>query len=492
MQIAPIAITGALFGLSAGITYALIYAILHTPLVSMFVDPPNARKVHTIPIPRIGGLAITGSVMLMLLLWNILSTTPFFPPIEFHFSCAILLSAVILGVFGFFDDSKFVNMKVRHKLLAVILLAVATVYLFGIHPGEIALFNIVVVPEFWSKIIAVLWIIGLVNAFNLVDGLDGLAGTVTVVSFAGIFILGQLSGNPEAAIFSLVTAGATVGFLFHNTPPAKIFMGDTGSLFLGFTIALLTLHIAPGVPHGKVPLVLPLLAGIPVLEVFVTIVRRYFRANELNHSLKTVVKFIVTADCNHIHHRFLFRGFSHLETCVLVGVLAATMVAGAIAVYLSPVWLSVMVALYLILPVSVALYRLGFGGRFRVALNLGKSNSGDYDKPEFIGVIDSDGKLYEYLRRQRTNGYVFVPLSSQKDLPAIAGQLRAAVVRNTSVLTEMAARVAMELSTIHGFSRVPFDGSSRESLKIISNLRTSAEELEGIQKIVKGFTSSME
>ena len=396
MEIEQITINAVLFSVSAGITYLLIHATLHTPLVLLFVDPPNARKVHTMPIPRIGGLAIIGSVLAMLLFWYVLSGAGFLPSPSGEFFLAILLSIVTLGVFGFLDDSKYVTMQVRHKLLAVIFLALTTVYLFNMHPGQIAVFDLFVIPEFWSKILSVLWIIGLVNAFNLVDGLDGLAGTVTVVSFTGIFILAQITGNWEASVLSLTVAGATIGFLIHNAPPAKIFMGDTGSLFLGFIVAALTLNVSPGIPDGKVLLVLPLLAGIPVLEVFVTIVRRFFRANDLGHSIKEIVGFIVTADCSHIHHRFLFRGFSHLETCVLVGVLAAILAGGAIAIFLAPGWLAVLIAVYLIIPLVIALHRLGFGGRFGRALNWNKTVNDDYHTPEFIGVIESDGKLYKY------------------------------------------------------------------------------------------------
>jgi hypothetical protein len=113
---------------------------------------------------------------------------------------------------------------------------------------------------------------------------------------------------------------------------------------------------------GKAPLVMPLLAGIPILEVFVTILRRYFGANE--RGVGRTLKYIVTADSSHLHHRFLFRGFSHLETCILVGVLSATIVGGSVCAALAPLPYLPWIAAYLAIPVAVSLYKLGLGGRF--------------------------------------------------------------------------------------------------------------------------------
>ncbi|MFP4014766.1 MAG: glycosyltransferase family 4 protein [Chitinispirillaceae bacterium] len=482
-------ITSGLFLLALAVTYLAIKVVLRTKLVSFFVDTPDDRKVHTSPIPRLGGVAIIVSVMTVLFPWFLLSRFDILPPIHKGFFLSILTSVLTLGVFGFLDDSKFYTMRVRHKLYSVIALAVATVYLFNVHPGAISVFDLFIIPLWLSKIIAVFWIIGLINAFNLVDGLDGLAGTISLVSLIGVSTVAVFTGNSEAAILSVIVAGAIVGFLFHNAPPAKIFMGDTGSLFLGFSISVLAIHVARWIPDGKVPLIMPLLVGIPILEVFVSIVRRYFKANDLGHTFKQILKFIVTADSSHIHHRFLFRGFSHLETCTLVGILSATLVLGAVCILFSPPKLVFLIPLYLILPISVALYRLGFGGRFKKALKLSRSQFNGYHKPELIGIIEPDGKLFQYLSNRQNNGYVFVPLSDENDLPVIASQLKATIVRNSSGLPEIAARVSKELSTMYHFSTFLHDSSPRETIRIVPNMKSPVEDPAAIEKILQSFSS---
>jgi len=347
---------------AAVIASTAIQLILGTKLVLMFADTPDRRKVHTAPIPRVGGIAMIIAVLAVTLAWYALSAKSGFvravPPDLFW---SILAAATSLGALGFLDDSRFVNIRVRHKLVVVAALALITVYLFGVHPGPISLFGLFVIPEPVSKAIAVLWIVGLINAYNLVDGLDGFAGTISALSFLGITVVSMIAGCAATAVLSLFALGAAIGFLVHNAPPARVFMGDTGSCFLGYMTALLTIRAAFLMDgSGKVPLVMPLLAAIPILEVLVTILRRYFSANDMG--VRRTLKHIVTADSSHLHHRFLFRGFSHLETCILVGMLTTTIVGGAVCVMLAPISYLPWVALYLAVPVATALYRVRMGG----------------------------------------------------------------------------------------------------------------------------------
>jgi hypothetical protein len=154
----------------------------------------------------------------------------------------------------------------------------------------------------------------------------------------------------------------------HNAPPARVFMGDTGSCFLGYLIALLTIRAAFDLNgSGKVAALTPLLAGIPILEVLTTVLRRYVHAGR--RGAVDTLKFIVTADSFHLHHRFLYRGFSHLDACVLTGVLTTTMVCGAVCVALAPHPHLHWIAAYLTLPVAVCMYKLGFGESIRALMN---------------------------------------------------------------------------------------------------------------------------
>ena len=381
--IIPLAVSLAV--LSAVIASVVIRFILRTKLVNLFADAPDHRKVHAAPIPRVGGIAIIAAMLVVTLIWYVIplkigSALDIARLPDDLFFC-ILAAAISLGVLGFLDDTRLVDVRVRHKLAVIFGLALISVYLFHAHPGAINVFNIFEIPEFWGKIIAVLWIVGLINAYNLVDGLDGFAGVITIVSLLGIMAVSLLifvkeqPADPAVvtlSALSLFAVGAVAGFMVHNAPPARVFMGDTGSCFLGYMIALLTIHAASLMGKSEefasaaVPAVMPLLAAMPILEVFVTIVRRFISANE--QGIRKTLKYIVTADSLHIHHRFLFRGFSHLETCILVGVMTATLAGGAVCIVLAPIQYMPWIAAYLAIPVAVSLYRLGFGRQVRQQL----------------------------------------------------------------------------------------------------------------------------
>jgi UDP-GlcNAc:undecaprenyl-phosphate GlcNAc-1-phosphate transferase len=444
--------------------------------------------MHSAPIPRVGGIGIILAMLVTTLVWYALTVKAgFIAPLPGEILWSILVAAAGLGALGFLDDSRLFSVRVRDKLIVVIALAAVTVFGFRVSPGAISVFNLFEIPEFYSDIIAVLWIVGLVNAYNLVDGLDGFAGTISILSLAGIIVVSVLCGCAASAVLGLFAAGATLGFMRYNAPPAKVFMGDTGSWFIGFLISIMTIRAASLMEgSGKVPLVMPLLAGLPILEVFVTILRRYFKANENGHPIKQILKYIVTADSSHIHHRYLFRGFSHLETCILVGVLAATIVGSAVAITLAPLKYAPWIAVYLIIPVSVSLYKLGFGGRFKRALKISSSRLNNYHKPDLIGVIETDGKLFNYLSGLRIKGFAFVPLVNERDLPSVANGLKGAIARGGSDLPEMAVRIARELSSTYGFSPLPYTGKPA-TFNIIANRKAVMADTAPIDKALRRF-----
>lgn len=354
--------------LSALIAWAAILLILRTGLARLFVDKPNHRKAHSAPIPRVGGIAIVAATLAATIAWRILSPHSWAGSIPGGMLVAIIVAAVSIGALGFLDDTRFVRVRVRHKLFVTAALAVLTVFAFGVRPGLISVFGFFVIPEFASNLIAVLWIMWLINGYNLIDGLDGLAGTVSALSLFGAAAVLYIVGDFQSAALSLFVAGAVAGFMVHNAPPAKVFMGDTGSCFLGYMIALLTIRAAFDLNgSGKVMALTPLLAGVPIIEVLTTILRRYVHAGQ--RGAAQTIKFIVTADNSHLHHRFLYRGFSHLDACILTGVLTTTMVCGAVCAALAPHPHLQWVAAYLTLPIAVCLYNLGFGESIRMLMN---------------------------------------------------------------------------------------------------------------------------
>jgi len=353
---------------SALITWAVIHLILKTRLTHLFADTPDHRKAHSDPIPRIGGIAIVAATLAAAVAWHVFSQRAGAAPIPGGMLVSIVVAAVCIGAIGLLDDSRFVSIRVRHKLLVTAVLAALTVFAFGVRPGAISVFGLFAIPEFAGNIIAALWIMWLINGYNLIDGLDGFAGTVSTLSLIGAAAVLYIVGDFQAAALSLFVAGAAAGFMVHNAPPAKVFMGDTGSCFLGYMIALLTIRAAFDLNgSGKVMALTPLLAGIPILEVLTTILRRYLRADQRG-AVKTL-KFIVTADSFHLHHRFLYRGFSHRDACVLAGVLTTTMVCGAVCVALAPRPHLQWIAAYLTLPIAVCLYNLGLGESIRMLMN---------------------------------------------------------------------------------------------------------------------------
>jgi len=354
--------------LSALIAWAVIRLILRTRLTHLFADTPDHRKAHSDPIPRVGGVAIVAATLAATIAWHAVSQRSGSASIPNGMLVSIIVAAVCIGALGFLDDTRFVNIRVRHKLLVTAVLAALTVFALGVRPGVISVFGLFTIPELASNLIAVLWIMWLINGYNLIDGLDGFAGTVSTLSLLGAAAVLYIVGDFQTAALSLFVAGAAAGFMVHNAPPAKVFMGDTGSCFLGYMIALLTIRAAFDLNgSGKVMALTPLLAGVPIIEVLTTILRRYVRAG--HRGPVNTFKFIVTADSFHLHHRFLYRGFSHRDACVLTGILTTTMVCGAVCVAIAQHPHLHWVAAYMTLPIAVCLYRLGLGESFRMLMN---------------------------------------------------------------------------------------------------------------------------
>jgi len=355
--------------LSAIIAVAVIHLILRTRLTFLLADIPDYRKAHSTPIPRIGGIAIIVSVLAVTVIWHTLQFRTTIPFISGEVFLAVIFAAIAIGVVGVLDDSRSVTVLIWHKLVVTTGLAVLTVFVLGISPGAISVFNLFVIPEFTSKLIAVLWIVGIMNAYNLVDGVDGFAGTVTIISLLGIAAVSYFNSDCQTVMLSLFVLSAVVGFMVFNVPPAKVFMGDTGSYFLGYIVALLTIRAAFCLEDsGKVPVIMPLITSMPILEVFTTIARRYLKSKGKG-GIQTI-KFILTADSFHLHHRFLLRGFSHLDACIFVGVFMATTAGSAVCIAFSRFpQLNYCIAAYAIIPVTICLYKLDLANPIRVLLN---------------------------------------------------------------------------------------------------------------------------
>ncbi|WP_437673366.1 glycosyltransferase family 4 protein [Sorangium sp. So ce131] len=311
---------------------ALILSWVATPLVRRLaftvgaVDEPTARRVHTRCIPRLGGLAIVAGFMLPLFALVALRTQI----AVMWFSQTSLVAGLVVGglaiaAVGAWDDIK--GMRARHKLLAQILVA-SLAWAFGLRLECVTLpyFGHV---SFWplSFLVTIPWFVAIINAVNLIDGLDGLAAGVGFFACVANFITAYLGGYPGNLVICLLAAtlaGAIVGFLFHNFHPATIFMGDTGSMFLGFMLAAIPLF-GVGTAKGGTALavMVPLLAlGLPIFDMISAMVRRFIARRP-----------IFSADRSHIHHKLLDKGHSHRGAVLILYGLSLLFTVVALVAY---------------------------------------------------------------------------------------------------------------------------------------------------------------
>ena len=297
---------------------SLALAAVLTPVVRKLafrigaVDVPNQRKVHNTTMPRLGGLAIYAafaSVVLLLLLWI---SPEWLGAQDRNLITALLAGGTIIALLGALDD----KYDLPAKLKFAVQLGVACLVVFGFNV-KIEFVNIPFgsamqpVGEWLGIPLTILWIVGVTNAINLIDGLDGLAAGVSGISFATILVMAALMGNEAIVLLAAVMIGGVIGFLFYNFHPARIFMGDSGALFLGFSLAMLSLYGFKQVT--VVSFVTPLLIiGVPLSDTFFAIVRRM-----VNH------RPIFAADKGHLHHCLQQLGFSHRKTVLIIYGIAA-------------------------------------------------------------------------------------------------------------------------------------------------------------------------
>jgi UDP-GlcNAc:undecaprenyl-phosphate GlcNAc-1-phosphate transferase len=263
-------------------------------------DPLDPRKIHSGNIPRTGGIGIFISFVLPLSACILLDYI--IPVKNFVF---IITGVTILFLAGILDD--FENLRARYKLVLQIIAAIITItsgFRFVSFPLP---FGITLRDGFLTYGITLLWIVGVTNALNLIDGMDGLAGGVACIAALFWGFISCASGYAVSALFAFTLAGAAAGFLVFNRPPAKIFMGDSGSLILGYALALLPL-IENGErnPSGELLIIITLLI-IPIFDTLGAILRRI-----------RLKKSIAQPDKDHLHHKFLAAGFSSEKTLVII------------------------------------------------------------------------------------------------------------------------------------------------------------------------------
>lgn len=291
------------------------------------VSKLRARDIHKKPIPRIGGAAMFLAFLIvsMVIFTNINSLDfgqGLWLGLDKHF-VGIIIGGLIITASMLFDDICGLNVwqKLSLQVLAVIVVIASGIGIDTLpNPlGEVFNLNSVYIPIYtkngityhfslWSDLLTLVWMVGMMNVINFVDGVDGLAsGLATIASFT-IFIVAMIigGGQPSLAFIAIILAGATSGFLVWNFPPAKIFMGDSGSIFLGFMLGLL-----PLISGGKLATIF-LVLGFPIIDGLIVAGGRIYRGQNP----------LTSPDKTHLHHRFINAGFSQRQSIIVLYIIA--------------------------------------------------------------------------------------------------------------------------------------------------------------------------
>ena len=280
------------------------------------MDKPDKRKVHTKPIPRIGGLGIY-LAFLVSVIANIFFSTP---SAEVQKEIiGLIVSGSLIVLLGLVDDYK--NLPAKVKLLGQILTACVLVFGFNVRIdfitdpfGDYLYLDWAAVPA------TIFWLVGLTNTVNLIDGLDGLAAGISAIASITILLVALEGQFFLVAGLTAALAGSAIGFLFYNSNPARIFMGDSGSMFFGFMLAGISV-IGSMKSTATITLVVPIFAlGVPILDTTFAIVRRWLGGQP-----------IFKPDKGHLHHRLLKRGYSQRQAVFLMYVVSALLGLSAIA-----------------------------------------------------------------------------------------------------------------------------------------------------------------
>ena len=300
---------------------AVVVALAITPGVIFLaaktgaMDAPDARKVHKKPIPRIGGLGIYAAFMVSML--TVMAFTDLSADV-FHELVGLMVSGTMIVILGLIDD--YTNLPAKVKLAGQIAAACVLVAFdvridFISDPfGDFLYLEVFAIPA------TIFWIVGLTNTVNLIDGLDGLAAGVATIAAVTIFLVALQQDFLLVAVLTAALAGAAIGFLYYNFNPARIFMGDTGSMFLGFMLAGISI-IGAVKSAATIALIVPILAlGLPILDTTFAIVRRYRGGVP-----------IFKPDKGHLHHRLLDLGFTQRQAVLLMYVISALLGLSAVA-----------------------------------------------------------------------------------------------------------------------------------------------------------------
>lgn len=307
-------------------------------------DAPDKRRVNKKNMPTAGGIAIYVSYFLSLF---------FLFPINNFRIVPIFIASTIIIIVGLIDDIKEISAK--YKMLGIFIAGLVIYYMAEINISKID-FPILGEVElgFWGLPITLFWILGITNSVNLIDGLDGLAAGVSSISLLtmgiiSFFFLG--SGSSEVAILIFALVAAIIGFLPFNFYPASIYLGDTGSLFLGFMVSILSLYGLKNVT--LISFIIPVVVlGVPIIDTFFAIIRRVLAKQPIS-----------MADKKHMHHRLMSIGFTHKQTVQLIYAISFIFSCVALLYPQSSTIGAVVITVLLIFALSIFTEVIGLSGK---------------------------------------------------------------------------------------------------------------------------------
>ncbi len=284
------------------IVTTFLISLLITPLMKKIafhiksIDKPNKRRINKIPMPTLGGAVIFFTFILGYMLFSDKITD----------MIAIILGGIVILFTGIVDDIN--PIKPKHKFLGQLIGALIVTIYGGLLIEKVDAFGIYIDFGMFSHIVTILFIVGMINVLNFIDGLDGLAAGLSEIFFITITIIAliQQKSNGLDIYLTLIMIGSTAGFLVHNFYPAKIYLGDSGAMFLGYIIAIIAIlgFKVVTITSFVVPI---FIMAIPIFDTLLVILRRLKER-----------KSISVADKKHLHHRLLDFGFSHRNTVIII------------------------------------------------------------------------------------------------------------------------------------------------------------------------------
>ena len=311
--------------------------------------PKDERRINKVTMPRLGGLAVIAgffvSVIYLLIIMSIENKIDLTQDNYISKIRGFVLGAIIIGVTCFIDDVK--GVPALGKLLAQVIAAIVVVNSgIIIDTLEIPYIYKSSIWDIFNIVLTICWIVGITNAMNLIDGLDGLSTGVTLIACISLLIIFSLNGSPLISIVLITAlAGALTGFLPYNFNPAKTFIGDTGSNFLGYCLSIISI-LGIAKTYTAIVIVMPLLVlALPIFDTLFAIVRRVIHGKSL--------KAIIQPDAGHLHHKMLKKGFTQKQAVLILYGLSATFGMFAIILMDSGIWKALSFALIVIIIIAL-------------------------------------------------------------------------------------------------------------------------------------------